>query len=120
MERKTLYLPTAHNDTVWAFVSSPWDLLALWLLFINLIAFLIFGLDKWKARRKVHREGVRRIPERTLFLLAIAGGSLGALLGMKIFHHKTLHRTFRIGIPIILAAQVLALLWCLFRGLFLS
>ena len=120
MEGKTLYLPTAHNDTVWAFVGSPWDLLALWLLFINLITFLIFGLDKWKARRKVHREGVRRVPERTLFLLAIAGGSLGALLGMKIFHHKTLHRTFCIGIPIILAAQILVLLWCLFRGLFLS
>ena len=107
MEGKTLYLPTAHNDTVWAFVGSPWDLLALWLLFINLITFLIFGLDKWKARRKVQHESVRRVPEKTLFLLAVLGGSVGALLGMRVFHHKTLHRSFRIGIPVILAVQLL-------------
>ena len=48
-----------------------------------------------------------RIPERNLFLGAIAGGSLGALLGMRVFHHKTLHRSFRIGIPLILAVQIL-------------
>ena len=55
------------------------------------------------------------MPEKTLFLLSILGGSLGALLGMKAFHHKTLHKTFRFGIPIILALQILIplalLLW---------
>ena len=50
---------------------------------------------------------MRRVPERTLFLLAILGGSVGALLGMRVFHHKTLHRAFRFGIPAILALQVL-------------
>ena len=68
---------------------------------------MAFGLDKWKARRKVQHESVRRVPEKTLFLLAVLGGSVGALLGMRVFHHKTLHRSFRFGIPAILAAQLL-------------
>ena len=59
-------------------------------------------------------EAVRRVPEKTLFLLSILGGSLGALLGMKAFHHKTLHKSFRFGIPIIFLCQVLLAL-----GLFL-
>ena len=107
MEGKTLYLPTAHNDLLIAFTGSPWGLLAAWLVLINLISFLIFGLDKWKARRKAKHASVRRVPEKTLFLLAALGGSVGALLGMRAFHHKTLHRAFRIGIPVILAAQLL-------------
>ena len=107
MEEKTLYLPAAHNDTVWAFLGSPWGLLWAWLAVVNLVTFLAFGLDKWKARRKVQHESVRRVPEKTLFLLAVLGGSMGALLGMRVFHHKTLHRSFRFGIPAILAAQLL-------------
>ena len=102
---KARYLPEAQNDFVWAVITtgSPWPLLAGYLLLINLCTFAAFGIDKWKARHP----GRRRIPERNLFLRAIAGGSLGALLGMRVFHHKTLHRSFRIGIPLILAVQVL-------------
>ena len=94
-------------------------LLLAWLVVINLAAFLIFGLDKWRARRKAKNESVRRIPEKTLFLLAVLGGSVGALLGMRVFHHKTLHRSFRIGIPVILVFQLLlaaaALYWTVLR-----
>ena len=89
------------------FLLSPWGILLCWLLLINLVTFLVFGLDKWKAKRKVKRESVRRVPERTLFLLSAIGGSVGALLGMRVFHHKTLHRSFRIGVPVILILQIL-------------
>lgn len=100
------YLPQEQNDFIWAVIGSPWGLLAIWLAAINLVTFLVFGLDKWKAKRKVKKESVRRVPEKTLFLLAILGGSVGALLGMKVWHHKTLHRSFRIGIPVILILQI--------------
>lgn len=99
---KTLYAPQAAQDVLWVMLGSPWGVLAVWLALINLFTFLFFGLDKWKARHP----GMRRIPERNLFLSALLGGSLGALLGMKVFHHKTLHRAFCIGIPAILAAQI--------------
>lgn len=105
--RRAVYLPEERSDFIWAVVGSPWDLLALWLVIINLAAFLVFGLDKWKAGRKERHPSTRRVRERTLFLLAALGGSAGALLGMKIWRHKTLHRSFRLGIPAILAAQIL-------------
>ncbi|MDY3984701.1 DUF1294 domain-containing protein [Dysosmobacter sp.] len=104
---KALYQPEATTTTLFAVVGNPWALLACYLLVMNLVTFLVFGLDKWKAKRKVKNESVRRVPERALFLLAILGGSLGALLGMKVFHHKTLHKSFRFGIPAILTLQVL-------------
>ena len=66
---------------------------------INLVTFFLFFVDKLKAKRKEKRESIRRVPEKTLFLLAAVGGSVGALLGMKVWHHKTLHKTFRYGIP---------------------
>ena len=100
------YLPQEQNDFIWAVIGSPWGLLAIWLVLINLVTFLVFGLDKWKAKRKVKKESVRRVPEKTLFLLAILGGSVGALLGMKVWHHKTLHRSFRFGVPAILILQI--------------
>ena len=96
------------------FFLTPQGLLTLWLAAVNLLTFLVFGLDKWKAVRKERRETIRRIPERTLFLLAAAGGSAGALAGMRVFHHKTLHRSFRIGIPLILLLQAAALVWLRF------
>ncbi len=104
---KMIYLPEERNDVIWAVIGSPWGWLAVWLALVNLAAFLAFGLDKWKAKRKEADPAVRRVPERTLFLLAALGGSVGALLGMRVFHHKTLHRSFRWGIPAILTAQVL-------------
>ena len=110
MDTNTLYLPEAHNNAVWSFIGSPWALLAGWLAVINLVTFLVFGLDKWKARRKVSHEAVRRVPEKTLFLLSALGGSVGALAGMRVWHHKTLHKSFRYGIPAILVLQITVLL----------
>lgn len=103
----TAYAPEAQNDVIWAIVGSPWGLLACWLLIINLITFFVFGVDKWKAKRKEKNDAVRRIPEKTLLILSVLGGSVGALLGMKVWHHKTLHTAFRIGVPVILALQIL-------------
>ena len=105
--KKFHYAPEASGDTLMFLIGNPWALLVLYLLLINLVTFLIFGLDKWKAKRKEKKEAVRRIPEKTLFTLSALGGSVGALLGMKVFHHKTLHKTFRFGIPAILALQII-------------
>ena len=102
-----MYLPEVQNDMIWTVVGSPWGWITIWLVLINLITFLTFGLDKLKAKQKEKRETIRRIPERTLFLLAILGGSVGALLGMKVWHHKTLHKSFRFGIPAILTLQII-------------
>lgn len=76
---KPVYLPQGHNDFLWAAAGSPWGLLALWLIAINLVTFFVFGIDKWKAKRKETRESTRRVPEKTLFLLSALGGSVGAL-----------------------------------------
>lgn len=75
------------------------------LLCINLLALAAMGYDKRCARRRQ-----RRIPERVLFLLALAGGSLGAWAGMYLFRHKTRHWYFVVGMPAILLGQAL-LLW---------
>ena len=107
MREKFMYLPEEQNDLIWVVVGSPWGLLALWLAAINLVTFFVFGFDKWKARRKEKNEKVRRVPERTLLLLAALGGSVGALLAMKAFRHKTLHKAFRFGVPLILALQIM-------------
>lgn len=72
-----------------------------YLLGINLLTFFVYGIDKWKAKRDRWR-----IPEATLLMLAALGGSVGALLGMSVFHHKTKHKKFLIGIPLILLAQL--------------
>lgn len=74
--------------------------IAAYLTAINLAAFIAFGADKRRARRNEWR-----IPERTLFLLALLGGSLGAVCGMCAFHHKTKHRYFRCGLPAIFFAH---------------
>ena len=102
-----VFEPEAKNDFIWAGVGSPWGLLACWLILINVVTFCAFGLDKWKAKRKEKKESVRRIPEKRLLALAALGGSVGALLGMRAFRHKTLHKAFRLGIPAILALQIL-------------
>lgn len=99
-------MPEAKNDFLWAVIGSPAGLLICWLLIINLVTFLVFGVDKWQAKRKEKKDTVRRVPEKTLLLLAVLGGSPGALLGMKVWRHKTLHRAFRWGVPVILALQI--------------
>jgi uncharacterized membrane protein YsdA (DUF1294 family) len=73
-----------------------------YLVIVNILAFLLMGIDKHKARK-----GAWRIPERTLFLSALIGGSLGANLGMQLFRHKTKHRSFVIGMPAILIIQLI-------------
>jgi len=117
MDKKALFLPEEHNDIIWTVIGSPWGLLACWLLIIHLITFFVFGVDKWKAKRKEKNDAVRRISEKTLLILSILGGSVGALLGMKVWHHKTLHMAFRIGVPVILILQILIPfgLWLYFR-----
>lgn len=103
---KAAYAPEATNDFIWTIVGSPWFWVLAWLLIINLVTFFMFGIDKWKAKRKEKNADVRRVPEKTLFLLSILGGSVGALLGMKAWRHKTLHKTFQFGIPAILILQI--------------
>jgi len=76
----------------------------LYLAGVNLTGFVIMGIDKWKAKKQAFR-----IPEATLFLIAIIGGSIGSLIGMYTFRHKTRHMTFVIGMPLILALQILIL-----------
>ena len=83
------------------FLLSPVGLLVIYLVIINLASFLTFGADKRRARKDKWR-----VRERTLFLLAIIGGSVGALLGMYVFHHKTKHWYFCVGIPFILVLQI--------------
>ena len=83
--------------------------IAVYLFVINLAGFLIMAFDKRKARRNKWR-----IPEATLFLFAVFGGSLGCLLGMRVFHHKTQKPRFYIGIPVILGIQLLVLLYFAF------
>ena len=72
-----------------------------YLLAINVATFLVYGIDKLKAKRAKWR-----ISEATLLLLAAAGGSIGAWLGMKVWHHKTLHMKFRYGVPLIILLQI--------------
>ena len=59
---------------------------------VNILAFLVYGIDKWRAKK-----GKWRISEATLLLLAVIGGSIGAWLGMKVWHHKTMHKKFKYG-----------------------
>ena len=72
---------------------------------LNVITFFLYGIDKWKAKKDRWR-----IPESTL-LLAVFGGSIGAWLGMKIWHHKTMHKKFKYGIPLIMILQIGILLY---------
>ena len=78
----------------------------IYLVIINLIAFLLMAMDKSRARKHQWR-----IPEKTLFLAAILGGSIGAIAGMYTFHHKTRHWYFVIGMPAILIVQIALIVW---------
>ena len=87
-----------------------WQALGLYLLAVNLAAFVLMGADKRKARR-----GAWRISERALFLPALLGGALGGVLGMRTFHHKTRHWYFRWGFPLLLVLQIGLLAWLALR-----
>ncbi|MBQ6190526.1 MAG: DUF1294 domain-containing protein [Bacteroidaceae bacterium] len=86
-----------------------WKYFVIFILVMSVITFFVFGWDKWKAKNDKWRT-----PESTLFLLAIFGGSVGALLGMQVWRHKTQHWSFRLGIPIILILQAAGLVWYFF------
>ena len=73
-----------------------------YLIVINIVTFLVYGIDKWKAK-----QGSWRISEATLLILAVIGGSIGALLGMKVWRHKTMHKKFKYGLPLILIIQII-------------
>ena len=72
-----------------------------YLLAINALSFILFGLDKYKAKK-----GKWRISEATLLMMAVIGGSIGAWTGMRLWHHKTMHKKFKYGIPIIIILQI--------------
>ena len=72
-----------------------------YLLAVNITSFFLYGIDKYKAKK-----GRWRISEATLLLMAVIGGSIGAWVGMRIWHHKTMHKKFKYGIPIIIIMQV--------------
>ena len=91
-------------------LTTPAGALAVWLIAINLVTFAVYGADKRRARR-----GAWRVPEKTLFLLPLLGGSIGALLGMRVFRHKTKHWYFVWGVPAILLAQLALAVWLLYR-----
>ena len=77
------------------------EIVVIYLVVINVVAFVVYGVDKYKAKR-----GRWRTPEATLLGLAAIGGSIGAWLGMKVWHHKTMHKKFQYGVPLILIAQI--------------
>ena len=82
------------------------EFLPLYLILVNAAALLLMLSDKRKAKR-----GAWRIPEATLMCVALLGGSIGALLGMKLFRHKTRHLKFTLGIPFILFCQIMLVIW---------
>ena len=72
-----------------------------YLLAVNIVTFLLYGIDKYKAKK-----GKWRISEATLLMMAVIGGSIGAWSGMRLWHHKTMHKKFKYGIPVIIILQV--------------
>ena len=81
--------------------NSLLHIITIYLAVINVATFCTYGIDKMKAKKSMWR-----IREGSLLMLAILGGSIGALLGMKIWHHKTMHKKFKYGLPMILLAQI--------------
>ena len=77
-----------------------------YLLAVNALTFLVYGIDKYKAKHVKWR-----ISEATLLLFAVFGGSIGAWCGMKVWHHKTMHKKFKYGVPVILLLQVALAVW---------
>ena len=77
------------------------NIILYYLLAINIASFFLYGIDKYKAKK-----GRWRISEATLLLMAVIGGSIGAWAGMRLWHHKTMHKKFEYGIPIIIILQV--------------
>ncbi len=79
-----------------------------YLVVMSVVTFFVYGIDKWKAQHKRWR-----IPESVLLGLAAVGGSVGAWLGMQVWHHKTQHKKFKYGVPAIFVAQLVLVVWWL-------
>ena len=77
------------------------NIILYYLLAVNITTFLLYGVDKYKAKKNKWR-----ISEATLLTMAAIGGSLGAWAGMRLWHHKTMHKKFKYGIPLIITFQV--------------
>ena len=82
----------------------------IYLAVINVATFFTFGIDKWKAKKSLWR-----IRETALLILAVLGGSIGAWLGMKVWHHKTLHKKFKYGVPTIIIIQLSLIGYLLYK-----
>ena len=78
----------------------------IYLLTVNVLTFIVYGIDKYKAKHAKWR-----ISETTLLLLAVFGGSIGAWCGMKVWHHKTMHKKFKYGVPVIFILQLALAVW---------
>lgn len=87
------------------------QLIVIYLVAINVVTFFMYGIDKWKAQ---HSKWC--IPEATLIGLAVIGGSIGAWLGMRAWHHKTMHKKFQFGIPLIILAQIALVIWIISKN----
>jgi len=85
-------------------------LLLVYLALSNLLSLSLFGIDKWKAKHTKWR-----ISEKTLLLVAAIGGRIGAWVGMKLWHHKTQHKKFKYGVPLIFIIQLAALLFASYK-----
>lgn len=83
--------------------------IGIYLAVTNLVGFAVMGIDKKKAKKRAFR-----IPEATLFLIAIIGGSIGSIVGMRVFHHKTRHWYFAYGMPAILVLQIALVIFLIF------
>ena len=81
-----------------------------YLLLANVVTFIGYGIDKYKAKK-----GKWRISETALLLMAFLGGSIGAWLGMKVFHHKSMHKKFYIGVPTIFILQLAFAIWLVYK-----
>ena len=79
-----------------------------YLLAINIVSFFLYGIDKYKAKK-----GRWRISEATLLMMAVIGGSIGAWVGMRLWHHKPLHKKFKYGMPVIIILQVVLAVYLL-------
>ena len=99
------------NEIVNMFTGDPRRLLPLWLALMSLVLFVVMGADKCRAKA-----GSWRVPEKTLFLLALLGGAIGGVLGMRAFRHKTKHWTFAWGFPILALLQLALCFWLFLRG----
>ena len=99
------------NELIKLFAEDPRRLLPLWLALMSVVLFCVMGADKGRAKT-----GARRVPEKTLFLLALIGGAVGGVIGMRVFRHKTKHWYFAWGFPILALLQLGLCFWLCGRG----